>query len=359
MPATEPVDYLDADGLEEAARAVLSPAVHDFFAGGAGDESTVAANRAAWQAMRVRPRVLRGGLLPETSVSVLGGRLAVPLAVAPMGYQRLADPEGEVATARAAARTGVAMTLSTYATSSLEEVAAAAPDAVRWFQAYVLTDRDATAELLHRAATSGYGGIVLTVDATAPGDRRRDRRHGFVLPHEGPLELPHLGAGDLDAAYSTRLEQHLTPDVVGWVREAGGLPIAVKGVLHPDDARAAVDAGASAVVVSNHGGRQSDAALASADALPAVVAAVGDRAEVLVDGGVRSGSDVVRALALGARAVLVGRPVLWALALGGEQGVAALLAGLTEGTLRCLQACGATSVDDLDPGVLHRIERRC
>jgi 4-hydroxymandelate oxidase len=331
--------------------------VYDYFAGGAGDESALASNLASWRAIRLRPRVLRPVADPDLSVTVLGSRLAAPVAIAPMGYQRLAHPDGERASAVAAARVGAAMTLSTYATTRLEDVRAAAPGGVQWFQAYILHDRGLTADLLQRAAASGFTAVVLTVDATVPGDRRRDRRHGYALPHADGIGLPNLGRANLDAAYSTQLEADLGPDVIGWVRDVSGLPVAVKGVLHPDDARSCVEAGAAAVVVSNHGGRQLDAAVATADALADVADAVADRADVLVDGGVRCGADVVRALALGARAVLVGRPVLWALANHGEEGVTRMLSALIDDIERCLRMCGAAGVSALGPDVLARIRQ--
>jgi 4-hydroxymandelate oxidase len=357
MPGTEAlgVDYADVDQVEASARDILHPAVYDFFAGGAGDESALAANLASWRTIRLRPRVLRPAAHPDTSVTVLGSTLAAPIVIAPMGYQRLAHPDGERATTVAAARVGAAMTLSTYATTRLEDVRAAAPDGVQWFQTYILQDRGLTADLLQRAAASGFTAVLLTVDATVPSDRRRDRRHGYSLPHADDIDLPNLGGVGLDAAYSSRLEADLGPDVIGWVREVSGLPVAVKGVLHPDDARVCVDAGAAGVVVSNHGGRQLDAAMASADALADVVNAVGDRADVLVDGGVRRGADVVRALALGARAVLVGRPVLWALAHDGEEGVTAMLTALIDGIGGCLRMCGAASATALGADVLARV----
>jgi 4-hydroxymandelate oxidase len=348
-----PVDFADLDATEREARRRLDPAVYDYLAGGAGDESTMAENLDAWRRIRLRPRVLRGSPSPATGTDVLGSRLATPIVVAPMGYQRLADPAGEAATAAAAASVGVAMAVSTYATTTMEEIARAGAGGTHWFQAYVLRDRGLTRELLARAARAGYAAVLLTADAVVPGDRRRDRRHRYRLPHDPSVGLAHFAAGPgLHAAYSARLEQELTPEMVAWVAEASGLPVAVKGILRGDDARVCVEAGARGVVVSNHGGRQSDAVVATATALPEVVDSVGGDADVLVDGGVRSGSDVVRALALGARAVLVGRPVLWALAAGGEQGVRGLLTHLTADTSRCLSHCGAAGVGAVDAGLV-------
>lgn len=346
-------DFADLEATEREARRRLDPLVYDYLAGGAGDESTLAENLDAWRRIRLRPRVLRDVTGPSTGTAVLGSRLATPIVVAPMGYQRLVDPDGEAATAAAAASAGVAMAVSTYATTPMEEVARAGAGGTHWFQAYLLRDRGLTRDLLRRAAHAGYTAVLLTVDAAVPGDRRRDRRHHYRLLRDPSVSLAHFDAGQgLSAAYSPWLEQALTPDTVAWVTEVSGLPVAVKGVLRGDDARMCVDAGARGVVVSNHGGRQFDAAVATADALPDVVDAIGGDADVLVDGGVRSGSDVLRALALGARAVLIGRPVLWALAAGGEQGVRRLLTHLTAEVARCLALCGAADIDAVDAGLI-------
>jgi 4-hydroxymandelate oxidase len=333
----------------------MHPAVYDYFAGGAGDESALAGNVAAWRRVRLRPHVLRDVRDVDSSVEVFGDRLAGPVLVAPMGYQRLAHPDGELGTAAGAGATGLGFAVSTYATTSIEEVAAAARPAPVWFQAYVLQDRVLTADLLRRAKHAGCRAVLLTVDAVVAGDRRRDARHGYVLPHDASVRLANLRPhAELSAVYSELLEQALTPELVGWVADTSGLPVLVKGVLRGDDARLCVDAGAAGVVVSNHGGRQLDAVTATADALPEVVDAVGDRATVLVDGGVRSGADVVRALTLGARAVLLGRPVLWALAVGGEEGVRSFLTWLADDVRRCLALCGARRVADLQPDLIAR-----
>jgi isopentenyl diphosphate isomerase/L-lactate dehydrogenase-like FMN-dependent dehydrogenase len=242
---------------------------------------------------------------------------------------------------------------------SVEEVADAAPDAVRWFQVYVVRDRGWTAELVARAAAAGYRALVLTVDVPLLGTRLRDLRNDFRLPTGmAPANAPPAGAArqrELAAdvlAQAGQFDPGLTPDTIGWLAERSGLPVVVKGVLRGDDAVACLDAGAAAVVVSNHGGRQLDGVVATADALAEVAGAVGDRAEVYVDGGIRRGTDVVKALALGARAVLVGRPVLWGLAAGGAAGVDRVLSGLA-GELRLAMAlCGAVDVGDLTPDLI-------
>lgn len=344
---------MDLGELEEEARRHLDPVAYDYYAGGADDEVTLTENLAAWQRMRLRPHVLRDVSTVSTTTKVLGTEVHSPVLIAPAAYQRLANDEGEAATARAAASVGTVMIASTLATVSLEETAAAAPDAPRWFQLYVHTDRDWSAELMGRAVDASYRAIVLTVDLPVLGNRPRDERNAFTLP-DG-MEMANVGetvpAGEgsgLEAYASAELDAALTFDDIGWVKEhAGGLPVVVKGVLRGDDAAAAVDAGADAVIVSNHGGRQLDTAIATADALPDVVEAVAGTAEVYVDGGIRRGTDVVKALALGARAVLVGRPVLWGLAIGGADGVVDVLDQMRTEIARAMALCGAATVGDL------------
>jgi 4-hydroxymandelate oxidase len=242
---------------------------------------------------------------------------------------------------------------------SVEEVAAAAPDAVRWFQVYVVRDRGWTAELVARAAAAGYRALVLTVDVPRLGNRLRDLRNDFRLPTGlKPANAPPAGAArqrELAAdvlAQAGQFDPGLTPETIGWLAERSGLPVVVKGVLRGDDAAACLDAGAVGMVVSNHGGRQLDGVVATADALAEVAAAVGDRAEVYVDGGIRRGTDVVKALALGARAVLVGRPVLWALAADGAAGVERLLSGLAAELRLAMALCGAVTVGELTPDLI-------
>lgn len=348
---------MDLAELEQRARSTLDPAAYDYFAGGADDELTLADNVAAWRRLRLRYRVLRDVGSVSAATTVLGTPIAAPVLVAPTAYQRLADDEGEAATARGAQAAGTVMVASTLATVSLEGVAAAAPDAPRWFQLYVRRDRGWTAELVARAVAAGYRALVLTVDLPVLGFRRRDERNSFSLPVG--LEMANMGSAvpvvdgsGLQAYAAAELDPSLTFDDIGWLRSLCDLPVVVKGVVRGDDAAACVAAGAAAVAVSNHGGRQLDSAVATADALPDVVEAVDGRAEVYVDGGVRGGTDVVKALALGARAVLVGRPVLWGLATGGAQGVAAVLEGFAEETARAFALCGARTVAEVTSDLL-------
>lgn len=349
---------MDLKALEARARENLGGAAYDYFAGGADDEVTVAANDAAWLGIRLRPRVLRGVGEVDLGTSVLGTAVSMPVLVAPLAYQRLATDEGEAPTARAAAAAGIAMVASTFSTVSLEDIAAAAPGAARWFQLYVHSDRGLTADLVSRAAATGYGAIVLTVDLPVLGNRRRDELNRFTLP-DG-LEMANIGMpmpvvadGSGTAAWADHaIDSSLSMADLEWLRSLSDLPLVVKGVLRGDDAAAAVAAGAAAVIVSNHGGRQLDTSLPTADALLDVASAVGDRAEVYVDGGVRRGTDVVKALALGARAVLVGRPVLWGLAVGAEAGVGEVLEGYRTEISRAFALCGASTPADIDFSLL-------
>jgi isopentenyl diphosphate isomerase/L-lactate dehydrogenase-like FMN-dependent dehydrogenase len=286
-----------------------------------------------------------------TERTVLGADLAAPIIVAPMAYQRHAHPEGEVAMSRAAASFGTIMTLSTMATASPAEVAAAAPDSPRWFQLYVFRDQGVTRSIVDEAVDSGYQAIVLTVDAPYFGRRERDIRTGWLIPEEPPV--PALVAA-LGVAEATSVTEHfrLISPSLSWrdlERIAGEtkLPVLVKGIHTAEDATLAVQHGAAGIVVSNHGGRQLDGVAATIDTLPEVVEAVGENVDILVDGGIRRGVDVVVALALGARAVLVGRPVLWGLAVDGADGADRVLRLLRDELELALGLCGCCSPDDV------------
>jgi 4-hydroxymandelate oxidase len=351
---------MEMDELEAAAREAMDPDAWDYYAGGADDEVTVTDNVAAWRRMRLRPHVLRDVSAVSTVTSVLGTEIAAPVLAAPTAYHRLAHEDGERETARGVAEAGTIYVASTLATVSLEEVAAAAPSAPRWFQVYVRRDRGWSAELIERAVEAGYRALAFTVDLPVLGHRPRDERNDFSLP-DG-MEMANMGQavptgrGSGLAAYAAEeLDASLTFEDIGFVKEhAAGLPVLVKGVLRGDDAAQAVAAGADGIVVSNHGGRQLDTAIAGADALPDVVETVGGEVPVLVDGGVRRGTDVVKAVALGARAVLVGRPVLWGLASGGAAGVVQVLDLLRTETERAMALCGAARVDDLTADLVLR-----
>jgi 4-hydroxymandelate oxidase len=343
---------MDHVRLEERARASLSVPAYDYYAGGADDELTVADNLAAWQRLRLRPHTLRDVSAVSTATTVLGTEVSMPLIVAPMAYQRMADDGGERSTARAAARAGTVMCVSTLATVSVDDVAAAAPETALWFQLYVHRDRAWTEELVKRAAESGYRALVLTVDLPIVGYRPRDERNRFALPQGMEMAnvgepVPHVEGSGLSTYARDQIDDSLTPADIEWLAGLVDIPVLVKGILRGDDARLAVEAGAAGIIVSNHGGRQLDTAIASVDALPDVVATVGADVEVYVDGGVRRGTDVVKALALGARAVLLGRPVIWGLAGAGEQGVVDVLAVMREELTRAMVLCGTPTVADI------------
>jgi 4-hydroxymandelate oxidase len=321
--------FLNLHEVEALARDTLPPATWDYFAGGAEDEITLRANRTAFEQLELRYRVLVDVSRRDTSLDLLGTRIPAPIVVAPMAFQRLAHPEGECAMARGAAAAGIPMTVSTFSTVPLEEVCAVGPGP-RWFQLYVHRDRGITRELVRRAHAAGYQALVLTVDVPEIGRRERDIRNQFRLA--GELRAANFVVGESDplqeadgsalAAFVGGVrEPSLTWRDLEWLRGIAPLPLLVKGIVRADDARKAADCGAAGVVVSNHGGRQLDGAIASLRALPDVADAVGGRVLVMVDGGIRRGTDIVKALALGARAVMVGRPILWALSLCGDAGV--------------------------------------
>ena len=345
------MEHLTVRDLETRAALQLDPGPFGYYAGGAEDEHTLRANEQAWSDHELLPRVLVDVSHVSTRTTVLGTEIALPVVVAPVALQRMAHPDGEPGMARAAAQVGTVMTLSTLATSGAAEVAAAAPGAPRWYQLYVTRDRAVSQALVDAAVEHGYRGIVLTVDAPVPGRRERDLRSGFRVPHG--LDMPAVTAalgrsgGVSVEDFFSIVDPALTwPDLERFVADCP-LPVLVKGVHAPDDATRAVEHGAAAVIVSNHGGRQLDRVPATAHLLPDVVEAVGGRVDVLVDGGIRRGSDVAVALALGARAVLVGRPTLWGLALGGAAGAAAVLTTLRDELARTLALLGCRSPDDV------------
>ena len=340
--------------FEPLARGVMDPAAYDYVAGGAWDEVTLAENEAAWRRRRFRPRVLVDVSRPDPSTTLLGSPTTLPLAIAPMSVQSIAHPDAEVATARAAASAGVPFTLSTMASRSIEDVAAAAPEGVRWFQLYVQRDRGLSRSFVERASASGYRAIALTVDLPVLGYRERDLRSGFKLPTLGnfPGATPSHQVTlreRVDGADGGREAGALTWDDLASIRTWSSLPLVVKGILTVEDARLAVDHGVDGIVVSNHGARQLDRVPAAIDVLSEVVAAVDGRAEIWVDGGVRRGLDIAIALALGARGVLVGKPVFWALAVGGQAGVERALAIMHDEFVLALALLGAPTPADIRP----------
>ena len=341
---------MDLAELEAAAKAKLDPAVYDYIAGAAMDEITLAENDAAWRALRLRPRIFRDVTNVSTGTTILGAPVAHPIAIAPTAFHRLAHDNGEPETARGARQAGALFTMSTRATASVADVAAACGDAPWWFQIYVLNDRAISDRLIDEAVAGGARALVLTADTPVLGRRLRDVRNKWVLPTNlGTIESLE-GEGNLSDQNAG-----VTFDEITAVRDRWGLPVVVKGVHRGDDARRCVDAGASAVWVSNHGGRQLDGAIASAHALPEVVEAVGGRhgVEVYVDGGIRRGTDVLRALALGARAVFIGRPFIWGLAVGGAAGVCEVLSGFAEELALAMALAGCPAVTDITADLIN------
>jgi 4-hydroxymandelate oxidase len=328
--------YLQVDDYEPVAKAKLDPDVYDYYAGGAGDERTLEANLRSFDRWVFRPRVLRGSGAPDPSTDVLGTRIAFPVLVAPWAYQGRAHTDGERGTVRGAARAGTIAVVSSTAVDDMEGIAAAS-DGPKWWQLYLFSDPALSAEMLGRAVASGYQAICWTVDFPVAGLRHRDTRSGFVMP---------FAPGD---AY----ESNLTWDHLTFVREhAPGLPVLVKGILTAADAALAIEHEVDGIVVSNHGGRQLDPSPASLDVLPDVVEAVAGRVPVLMDGGIRRGTDVVKAISLGAAAVLVGRPVVWGLAAEGEDGVADVLGILRAEVENAMALTGCRTVAEIGPDLV-------
>jgi lactate 2-monooxygenase len=357
---------IGSDDWEAGAAAKLDSGPFGYIAGGAGEEATMRANRVAFERRRLRPRMLTGNTERDLSIEVVGTPSPFPFLLAPVGVLSIAHEDGELAPARAAAELGVPFVLSSAASHSIEEIAEAMGDAPRWFQLYWVSDREIVASLVDRAGAAGYSAIVVTLDTLVLGWRPRDLRHAYLPFRQGegiaqfttdpvfrsrlsvpPEEDPLLAAGTMLSLFPNL---SLTWDDLAWLREQTSLRLLVKGVLTREDARRALDAGVDAIIVSNHGGRQVDGAVASLDALVEVRTEVGPDVPVLMDGGIRGGADVLKAFALGADAVLIGRPYVYALAVGGQAGVAALLTQLAAETDLTLALAGGTSVRGLDAG---------
>jgi L-lactate dehydrogenase (cytochrome) len=357
--------------LRRIARRRTPRAVFDYVDGAAEEELSLRRARSAFSRVEFVPRVLRDVSAVDASTMILGQRSALPLVLAPTGFTRLMNHEGEPAVARAAQRAGIPYTLSTMGTTAPEALAAAVPEAQLWFQLYLWRDRAAGADLIERAAASGYAALMLTVDTPVAGHRLRDVRNGLTIPpqltfrtlgdmalHPGwwfnllttePLIFASLS--DTGGTVAELIDRVFDPSVtmadLGWLRGAWSGPLVIKGIQTVEDARAVVDLGADAIVVSNHGGRQLDRAPTPLEQLPRIVDAVGDRAEVYLDGGIMAGSDIVAAVAMGARACLVGRAYLYGLMAGGERGVERALALLREEFIRTLQLLGVSRISEL------------
>lgn len=347
----DPVNLAEYEAL---ARERVDPGAWGYIAGGAGDEITLRENRTAFDRLRLLPRVLVDVSCVDASVELLGQRLAFPVLLAPTAFQTLAHAEGELASARAAARAGVITVLSTMSAFRLEEVAAAATGP-KWFQLYCYRDRAVTRELIERAERAGFSAICLTVDLPRVGRRERDLLHGFRLPPDtrprnfDDLIAPHVVADDqaFSEYIASLVDPSLTWEIVGWLRSVTSLPLVLKGILRADDAALAVEHGVDGIVVSNHGARQLDTVPATIDALPAIAEAVDGRTAILLDGGVRRGTDVIKAIALGAQAVLIGRPYVWGLAAAGDDGVAHVLKLLRDEVELAMALVGAPTAKDI------------
>lgn len=342
---------------EREAEKRIPPAHWGYIAGGANDEVTLGANRAAFDRILIRYRTMVDVTTRDLRTTVLGTPVSMPVLVAPTAMQKLAHDGGECATARAARSAGTLMITSTTATTRLGDVIAASPGPM-WFQLYLYQDRGTSRALIEEAVRAGYSGVMLTVDAPLLGRRERDIRLGFTLPRH--LTLANAAVAGMEVVpdakedasglmlhFRSLHDAALLPKDIAWVRDVSGLPVIVKGIVRGDDAVRAVEHGAEGIVVSNHGGRQLDTSIPSISALPEVVDAVAGRAEVFVDGGIRRGTDVIKAISLGARAVLIGRPVLWGLAVDGEAGVRAVLELLRQEFDLAMALSGARNVGEL------------
>lgn len=356
------VEPINVSEMESIARSRLPQIAFDYYCSGANDEITLRENRAAFERLFLHPKMLVDVSKRDLRTTVLGQQLSMPVITAPTAFQCMAHPEGEVATARAAKHAGTIMTLSTLSTSSVEDVSAAAHGSV-WFQLYVYKDRGITQALVERAAAADCKALVLTVDAPLLGRRERDVRNRFQLPpgmsvanlrRDGLCNLPaEVDDSGLAAYIASLIDPSLTWRDVEWLQSLSKMPVLVKGILRADDAVRAKEHGCAGIVVSNHGGRQLDGVPATITVLPEIAEAVGSDIEILLDGGIRRGTDIVKALALGARAVLVGRPVLWALACGGEAGVTMMLEMLRAELDLAMALCGVSSIEDLCPDLIY------
>jgi len=358
--STRPLNVAD---YQRRAKERLPQMVYDYYAGGARDEVTLHGNRSAYDRLSLRYRVMRDIRDRSTATTVLGQPVDLPVLVAPTAFHAMACDDGERATARATGAAGTILILSTLSTTSVEKVNEAATGPV-WFQLYVQTDRTATRHLVERAEAAGCSAIVLTADAQVWGVRERDERNHFRLPDGMEMKnlvaahadgtLPTVDGSGLAAYVNENFDKNLTWDDLDWLAGLTDLPVLVKGIVRGDDAACAVEHGAAGVVVSNHGGRQLDTAPPTIDVLPEVMDAIGDtEAAILVDGGIRRGTDVLKALALGADAVAVGRPILWGLAAGGEAGAQHVLQLLRDELDNAMALCGARRVADLTPDLVR------
>jgi len=350
---TKPINLFEYEAL---AKQKLSSMAWAYYSSGSLDEATLKDNRSAYERYRLFPRVLINVQKRNSNTLILGQSLSIPVLIAPMAFQCLAHPDGEIATAKSAQKAGIGMILSTLSTKSIEDVASIDP--LRWFQLYIHKDRELTKALVKRAEKAGYSALCLTVDTPLLGRREADVKNKFVLPKD--LELANLrrlqnlkipqteNESGLFAYFQQQIDPALSWDDLTWLKQITNLPILLKGILRPDDAITAVQHGINGIIVSNHGGRQLDGAIAALDALPDIVRAVGDKVDILMDGGIRRGTDIFKALALGAKAVLVGRPILWGLSVDGEAGASHVLELLTNELDLAMALSGCPKISDIE-----------
>ncbi|XP_003215389.1 2-Hydroxyacid oxidase 1 isoform X1 [Anolis carolinensis] len=352
--------------FEHYAKAFLGKSVYDYYKSGADEQQTLAENVAAFSRLKLYPRMLKDVSSLDLSTSVLGQKVSMPICVAATAMQCMAHADGEIATVRACRSMGTGMMLSSWATSSIEEVAQAAPEAVRWLQLYIYKDREVTKSLVRRAEKTGYKGIFVTVDTPFLGKRLDDVRNKFQLPPH--LRMKNFETNDLafssekgygeNSGLSVYVAEAIDPSInwedMKWLRGLTSLPIVAKGIIRADDAREAVKHGVNGILVSNHGARQLDGVPATIEILPEIIEAVEGKIEVFLDGGIRKGTDVLKALALGARAVFLGRPIIWGLAYQGEQGVKEVLQILKEEFHLAMALSGCQSVEAIDRTLVRR-----
>jgi 4-hydroxymandelate oxidase len=353
---------LNLNEIQTIAQSKIKPIFWDYFRSGSGDEITLKRNCQAFLNYQLLPKMLVDVSQRDLSTTILGQKVSMPILIAPTGFQCLAHPDGEIATAKSAVTAETIMVLSTMATTSLETVAQAQTLPYRWFQLYIHRDQELTKTLVKRAETAGYQGICVTVDAPVLGRREADIRNQFQLPPHltlanlTGLQLPEtLSGSGLFAYFQQQISNQVTWKDIEWLKSFTNLPIVLKGILRFEDALQAYNLGVDAIIVSNHGGRQLDGAIATIDALPAITEILGDKMDILLDGGIRRGIDVVKALALGAKAVLIGRPILWGLAMDGEKGVNLVLQLLREELDLAIALIGCTTVGQINSSFVTKI----
>ncbi len=353
-------ELIDIKEVEALALSNLPPDVYNFFSGGAGEEDTLQHNVSSFNEIKILPRVLCNVETRSLSTNILGHEIAFPLLVAPMAFQKLAHPEGEVAVAKASHRANILMTLSTLSTSSFQKIKSV-NQAPLWFQIYIYKDREVTKNLIQLAEKYGFNGIVLTVDAPLYGKRKREVKTPLQLPasfilenlEDAGLDLKSIDPSNLPPYLSSMLDPSITWKDIEWIRSISSLPIILKGIMNPKDVEIANEYNIDALIISNHGGRQFDTALSAIEALLAISEANAGKTELILDGGIRKGADILKAIALGAKAVMVGRPILWGLAVGGEEGVTKVLSILKSELDVSMVLCGCNSVEEINKDILY------